>query len=60
MGWELLIDGLKILSGLIVEYLEDILDLNFSLCIVGYLIEVFEVKENMVKFVKVLLSKCII
>ncbi len=57
MGWELPIDGPKTLSGLIVEYLEDIPDSNLSLRIAGYPIEVLEVKENMVKLVKVIPSK---
>jgi len=57
MGWELPIDGPKTLSGLIVEYLEDIPDSNLSLRIAGYPIEVIEIKENMVKLVKVIPSK---
>ena len=57
MNWELPIDGPKTLSGLIVEYLEDIPDANLSLRIAGYPIEVLEVKENMVKLVKVIPSK---
>jgi len=57
MGWELPIDGPKTLSGLIVEYLEDIPDTNLSLRIAGYPIEVLEIKENMVKLVKVIPSK---
>ena len=57
MCWELPIDGPKTLSGLIVEYLEDIPDSNLSLRIAGYPIEVIEIKENMVKLVKVIPSK---
>ncbi|HBW97043.1 MAG TPA: magnesium/cobalt efflux protein, partial [Pseudoalteromonas sp.] len=43
----------KTLSGLIVEYLEDIPDANLSLKIAGYPVEVLEVKENMIKQVKI-------
>ncbi len=53
----LMLYGPKTLSGLIVEYLEDIPDANLSLRIAGYPIEVLEVKENMVKLVKVIPSK---
>ncbi|RZF80648.1 HlyC/CorC family transporter [Pseudoalteromonas sp. CO325X] len=54
MGWHLPQDGPKTLSGLIVEYLEDIPDANLGLKIEGYPIEVMEVKENMIKLVRVL------
>jgi len=37
--------------------LEDIPDTNLSLRIAGYPIEVLEIKENMVKLVKVIPSK---
>ncbi|MBQ4833048.1 DUF21 domain-containing protein [Pseudoalteromonas sp. MMG010] len=57
MGWEFPLDGPKTLSGLIVEYLEDIPEANISLRIAGYPIEVLEVKENMIKLVKVLPSE---
>ena len=53
MGWEFPLDGPKTLSGLIVEYLENIPDANLSLRIAGYPIEVLEVKENMIKLVKI-------
>ena len=57
MGWKLPIDGPKTLSGLIVEYLEDIPDANLGLKIAGYPIEVLEVKENMIKLVRVIPPK---
>ncbi|MFY8273126.1 HlyC/CorC family transporter [Pseudoalteromonas sp. SSDWG2] len=57
MGWKLPIDGPKTLSGLIVEYLEDIPDANLSMKISGYPIEVLEVKENMIKLVRVIPPK---
>ncbi|MDC9566711.1 MULTISPECIES: HlyC/CorC family transporter [unclassified Pseudoalteromonas] len=53
MGWEFPLDGPKTLSGLIVEYLEDIPDANLSLKIAGYPVEVLKVKENMIKQVKI-------
>ncbi len=57
MGWEFPIDGPKTLSGLIVEHLEDIPESNLSLRIAGYPIEVMEVKENMIKLVRILPDK---
>ncbi|MGO2478024.1 MAG: transporter associated domain-containing protein, partial [Pseudoalteromonas sp.] len=53
MNWEFPLDGPKTLSGLIVEYLENIPDANLSLRIAGYPIEVVEVKENMIKLVRI-------
>ena len=53
MGWEFPLDGPKTLSGLIVEYLEDIPDANLSIRIAGYPVEVLEIKENMIKQVKI-------
>ena len=57
MDWEFPLDGPKTLSGLIVEYLEDIPDANLSLRIAGYPIEVVEVKENMIKLVRIQANK---
>ncbi|NMM41867.1 HlyC/CorC family transporter [Pseudoalteromonas arctica] len=57
MDWEFPLDGPKTLSGLIVEYLEDIPDANLSLRIAGYPIEVVEVKENMIKLVRIQVNK---
>jgi Mg2+/Co2+ transporter CorB len=54
MNWELPTEGPKTLSGLIVEHLEDIPDAPLSLIIADYRMEVVELKENMVKLVKVL------
>lgn len=53
MSWEFPIDGPKTLSGLIVEHLEDIPDSALSLKIAGYFVEVLEVKENMIKLVRI-------
>ncbi|NOU49788.1 DUF21 domain-containing protein [Pseudoalteromonas sp. JBTF-M23] len=54
MNWELPTEGPKTLSGLIVEHLEDIPDAPLSLVIADYQMEVVELKENMVKLVKVI------
>lgn len=54
MDWHLPLDGPKTLSGLIIEHLEVIPDANLSLRIGNYPIEVVEIKENMIKQVKVL------
>ena len=40
-------------SAVIVEYLEDIPDANLSIRIAGYPVEVLEIKENMIKQVKI-------
>ncbi|KZN37718.1 HlyC/CorC family transporter [Pseudoalteromonas luteoviolacea] len=53
MGWELPTEGPKTLSGLIVEYLEDIPENQLGLKIANYPMEVLEVKENMIKVVKI-------
>ncbi|MCF2856321.1 HlyC/CorC family transporter [Pseudoalteromonas sp. SMS1] len=53
MGWELPTEGPKTLSGLIIEYLEDIPENQLSLKIANYPMEVLEVKENMIKMVKI-------
>ena len=45
---------LKTLNGLILEYLEDIPEANISLRIAGYPIEVLEMRDNMVKTVRVI------
>ena len=53
MDWDLPTEGPKTLSGLIVEYLEDIPDAPLSLRVDNYRMEVVEIKENMIKQVKV-------
>ena len=53
MEWQLPTDGPKTLSGLIIEYLELIPDAPTCIILDGYPIEVLEVKDNMVKSVKV-------
>ncbi|AZZ97650.1 HlyC/CorC family transporter [Pseudoalteromonas sp. R3] len=57
MRWHLPTEGPKTLSGLIVEYLEDIPQTQLGLKIAGYPMEVVEIKENMIKVVKVYPNK---
>ncbi len=54
MDWDFPIDGPKTLNGLILEYLEEIPEINTSMRIEGYPLEVVEVGENMVKTVRVM------
>lgn len=52
LQWELPTDGPKTLNGLIIEHMEDIPDSSVCLRIDQYLIEILQVKDNMVKAVK--------
>jgi Mg2+/Co2+ transporter CorB len=52
LRWHLPTDGPKTLNGLILEHLEDIPDSNTSLRIGDYLLEILQVKDNMVKAVR--------
>ena len=52
LRWDLPTDGPKTLNGLILEHLEDIPDSNTSLRIGDYLLEILQVKDNMVKAVR--------
>ncbi|MEO9943946.1 MAG: HlyC/CorC family transporter [Paraglaciecola sp.] len=54
LDWNFPTEGPKTLNGLILEYLEDIPETNISLRIAGYPIELIEMKDNMVKTVRVL------
>ncbi|MEP0355849.1 MAG: HlyC/CorC family transporter [Paraglaciecola sp.] len=54
LDWSFPTEGPKTLNGLILEYLEDIPETNISLRIAGYPIELIEMKDNMVKTVRVL------
>ena len=47
-------EGPKTLNGLILEYLEDIPEANISLRLAGYPIEILEMKDNMVKTIRVI------
>ena len=54
LDWQFPTEGPKTLNGLILEYLEDIPEANISLRIAGYPIELLEMKDNMVKTVRVM------
>lgn len=54
LDWKFPTEGPKTLNGLILEYLEDIPEANISLRIAGYPIEVLEMRDNMVKTVRVI------
>ena len=52
LQWELPTDGPKTLNGLITEHLQDIPETSLCLRIDQYLIEIMQMKDNMVKTVK--------
>jgi Mg2+/Co2+ transporter CorB len=54
MTWSFPTDGPKTLNGLILEYLEDIPEANLSVRISGYPLEIIEVKDNVIKTVRIL------
>lgn len=54
MSWHFPTEGPKTLNGLILEYLEDIPQANIGLRLAGYPIEILEMKDNMVKTVRVM------
>ncbi|KPV97547.1 Hemolysin C [Pseudoalteromonas sp. P1-9] len=54
MGWDFPIDGPKTLSGLIIEFLEDIPNEKVSMRISGYPIEIVEVNENTIKLARIM------
>lgn len=54
MNWWFPTEGPKTLNGLILEYLEDIPEANLSIRLAGYPIEILEIKDNMVKMVRVM------
>lgn len=54
MAWHFPINGPKTLSGLVVEYMEEIPKPNTSMRISGYPIEVVDVGDNKVKTVRVI------
>lgn len=54
MTWSFPTDGPKTLNGLVLEYLEDIPEANLSVRIAGYPLEIIEVKDNMIKTVRIL------
>ncbi len=54
MSWTFPTDGPKTLNGLILEYLEDIPEPNISIRIFGYPVEIVDVKDNMIKTVRIM------
>ncbi len=54
MEWSFPTEGPKTLNGLILEYLEDIPDTNISIRLAGYPMEILEIKDNMVKTVRIM------
>ncbi len=54
MTWSFPTDGPKTINGMILEYLEDIPEANLSVRIAGYPLEIIEVKDNMIKTVRIL------
>lgn len=54
LDWQFPTEGPKTLNGLILEYLEDIPEANISLRLAGYPIEIIEMKDNMVKTIRVM------
>lgn len=54
LDWQLPIDGPKTLSGLIMEYLEDIPDSHVGFRLKDYQIEIIQIKGNMVKTAKII------
>jgi Mg2+/Co2+ transporter CorB len=54
MSWSFPTDGAKTLSGLIVEYLEDIPQEKLSVRIAGYPVEIVDANDNMIKTVRVM------
>ncbi len=53
MQWELPTDGPKTLSGLVIEYLENIPEPGTSLRLNGYPIDILKTKDNMVKSARI-------
>jgi Mg2+/Co2+ transporter CorB len=54
MDWQFPTEGPKTLNGLIIEHLEEIPQANISLRLAGYPVEIVEIKDNMIKTVKVM------
>lgn len=53
LHWDIPIVGPRTLNGLILEHLQSIPDANISLRVEDYLIEILQVKDNMVKAARV-------
>lgn len=54
MDWHFPTEGPKTLNGLIIEYLEEIPAANISMRLAGYPMEILEIKDNMVKTVRIM------
>lgn len=54
MKWDLPMDGPKTLNGLIIEYLETIPQSGTCLRLFGYPVEILQVKDNLVRTVRVM------
>ena len=54
LGWKFPTDGPKTLSGLIIDYLETIPHANTGLRLYGYPMEILQVKDNIVRTIRVL------
>lgn len=54
MKWTMPVDGPKTLNGLILEYLEDMPQPQTSLRVHGYPMEIVDVRDNMIKRVRVM------
>lgn len=53
MDWYFPTEGPKTLNGIILEYLEYIPSANISLRLAGYPIEIIEIKDNMIKTIRI-------
>lgn len=56
MDWNLFMEGFKIFNGLLFEYFEDIFENKVSVCLVGYLLEIVDILESMIKIVRIMLE----
>ena len=54
MSWELPTEGPKTLNGLVLEHLEEIPHANMSFRIAGYPMEIVDIKDNMIRTVRIL------
>ena len=53
LGWQLPVAGPKTLNGLVLEHLEMIPDSNLCLRLGDYLIETLQIKDNVIKSLKI-------
>jgi Mg2+/Co2+ transporter CorB len=51
--WDLPLDGPRTISGLIIEYMETIPEPGTSLLLAGYPVEILQIKDNMVRTVRI-------